>query len=196
MFTGIIDHRATIISVDVKAQGMLFGFRTDWNQFKMGESICVDGVCLTVCGFRDNEFSAELSPETLRVSKAGEYRKGTRVNLERSLLLGDPLGGHWVTGHVDCIGRISGLKSHGDFVELNVSGVAPSFAVKKGSIALDGVSLTINDVYRDEIGVMLIPHTWELTNMSDLRINSPVNIEYDYLAKLVVNQMNILKGPQ
>jgi len=153
----------------------------------LGASIAVNGVCLTVVARRTRRFEADVGPETLRVTTFGERRAGDRVHLERPLRMGDPLGGHLVAGHVDGVGRIEARRKHGDALELRISvpaELAP-FLAPKGSVTVDGVSLTVNEVDRHVFAVMLIPHTLSATCLGERKTGDRVNIEADLVAKHV-----------
>ncbi len=157
----------------------------------IGDSLAVSGVCLTITEQRERGSTVELSPETLSRTSLGELRRGRRVNLEPALRMGDPLGGHWVQGHVDGTGRVVGrrdLSAH-----RVVSFAAPSelvpYLVEKGSVAVDGVSLTVAARSRGRFDVALIPHTLEVTTLGSLATGGRVNLEVDILAKYVESLM-------
>lgn len=192
MFTGIINHIGEIQEIQLLDDGMRFWIATQFNDLVLGESIAVDGVCLTVMDIQEKCFACEVSTETLHVTTLSDCLVGWHVNLERALLLRDRLGGHLVSGHVDQIATVDHIINHREFTEVRMSGLAGDYSdmlVVKGSIAINGVSLTINQVYTDKIGVMLIPHTLEKTNLAFLERGSLVNIEYDQMAKLVAAQV-------
>ena len=153
----------------------------------LGASVCVDGVCLTVTGLGRDTFFADVSNETLRVTTLGRRRAGERVNLEPSLRVGDPLGGHWVSGHVDGVAQV--LATSSDARSLRVELAAPAalarYIARKGSVTLDGVSLTVNDVAGEKFSINLIPHTLEVTTLGELRAGSVLNLEIDVLARYV-----------
>lgn len=193
MFTGIVDHCGQITDIKSGQEHCTISVSSKFTDLDLGESIALDGACLTVTAHTPTQFTVELSPETMRLTKAKEYKVGTQLNLERALRLMDRLGGHFVTGHVDGLCQVAAIRPQDKFTELHFSHVPDiykKFLVKKGSVAVDGVSLTINDVTRNGFTVMLIPHTLERTNLSDLQIGDQVNVEFDYLAKLVLNQLN------
>jgi len=152
-----------------------------------GESIAVDGVCLTAIDCAPSRFEADVSPETLRRTKLGRLTPGHRVNLERALRLADRLGGHIVTGHVDGLGRVTAIRPQGDFVEIDVDvGAEVSRTlVEKGSVAMDGISLTIASCQGQRFTVALIPTTLAATTLSDRRVGDEVHIETDILGKYV-----------
>jgi len=156
-------------------------------RLNLGDSICVDGVCLTVAGHGAASFYADVSGETLRVTTLGAKRDGARVNLEPSLRAGDSLGGHWVSGHVDGIAEV--VSTTKDARSLRVDFAAPKplarYIARKGSVTLDGVSLTVNEVDGAKFSVNLIPHTLEVTTLGALAVGVRVNLEIDLLARYV-----------
>jgi riboflavin synthase len=158
----------------------------------LGGSIAVDGVCLTVVARRRRRLEADLGPETLARTTLGERRTGDRVHLERPLRLGDPLGGHLVAGHVDGVARVEHVRPRGEAVELTLSAPAglSAYLAPKGSVAIDGVSLTVNGVAGRSFSVMLIPHTLAVTKLGRLRPGDKVNIETDLLAKHVARLLD------
>lgn len=194
MYTGIIDHLGKIISIQSIAKGLRLTIACQFKDFQLGESIALDGICVTVVASRDGEFDCELSPETLALTTANNLKVGSEVNLERSLTLSDRLGGHFVMGHVDTTATVKNIEKHADFTRVIFSGLTaeamPYFA-KKGSVCVNGVSLTINEVYVDGFEVMLIPHTQERTNLKYLEKDSCVNIEFDTIARIVVQQFKL-----
>jgi riboflavin synthase len=193
MFTGIVDHCGQITDIKPGQEHSTITVSSKFNDLDLGESIAIDGACLTVTAHTPTQFTVELSPETMRLTKAIKYEIGTQLNLERALRLMDRLGGHFVTGHIDGMCQVADIKPQDKFTELHfnhVPEIYKKFLVKKGSVAVDGVSLTINEVTVDGFTVMLIPHTLEKTNLSNLQIGNQVNVEFDYLAKLVLNQLN------
>jgi riboflavin synthase len=156
-------------------------------RLNLGDSVCVDGVCLTVAELKPTSFHADVSGETLRVTTLGAKRDGARVNLEPALRAGDSLGGHWVSGHVDGIAEV--LATSSDARSLRVEFAAPKalarYIARKGSVTLDGVSLTVNEVDGYKFSVNLIPHTLEVTTLGALAVGMRVNLEIDLLARYV-----------
>lgn len=196
MFTGIIDHYGYIKKIEKIPSGIRLTIGSTFNEIIIGESIAVDGVCLTVTEYKANEFAVDISPETLQLSLIRHYCVNDKVNLERSLRLSDRLSGHFVTGHTDGLAVLQEIIAKDEFKEYifkptNTDFV--SFLTKKGSVALNGVSLTLNEVNMDYFSVMLIPHTLTITNLSSLEVGDVVNIEYDYLAKILYNQLTVMK---
>lgn len=189
MFTGIIETTATVIR-PVGAAGGPLAVRpgTPWRDLAPGESIAANGACLTVTGFDEDTITFDVVAETARVTNLGRARPGDIVNLERSLRVGDRFGGHYVLGHVDVLGTARWLRAESREPELAVS-FPPSFArylVPKGSIAVNGVSLTLGIVERASFTVYLIPFTLRETNLGRIRPRDPVNLEFDYFGKWVL----------
>jgi riboflavin synthase len=195
MFTGIVTDIGEIVSLTPTAQGQLHRLRIacryDRAGIADGASIACNGVCLTVvgAGVEDNRtwFSADAAAETLAVTTAGLWRQGTRLNLERALRIGDELGGHIVAGHVDGIAVLAeraDLESMARLV-FRAPGPLSGFIAAKGSVALDGVSLTVNEVAGDEFSVLIIPHTLAVTTFGALATGDPVNLEVDLMARYV-----------
>jgi riboflavin synthase len=187
MFTGIVQAvgrivRANPLEVD---SGSL-----DLAGVAVGDSICVQGVCLTLTAIRGRAFTADVSEETLRVT-VGLERPGA-VNLEKSLAVGDKLGGHLVTGHVDGVGEVT--SRNGTVVSFRIPRPLGKYIATKGSICVDGVSLTVNRVDRDEFEVNLIPHTLEVTTLSRLEPGAKVNLEVDLIARYVERMLGIRAG--
>jgi riboflavin synthase len=191
MFSGIVDHCGQIKEIVQSDKSFRITISSEFSDLNLGESIAIDGACLTVTSINGKNFTVELSPETRNLTIARYYKEEVAVNLERSLRLIDRLGGHFVTGHVDGTCRIKLIQKHDDFMEIHFDSFPAkfnSYLVKKGSIAINGVSLTLNEIEENSFKVMLIPHTLQVSNLSTLTVGDPVNIEFDYLAKLVINQ--------
>lgn len=190
MFTGIVQDVGRVESIEPRGGDMRLRVRTDrlsLRDTKDGDSVCVGGVCLTVLDVESTAFNADVSRETLSLTTLGGWRVGTLVNLEPSLRAGDPLGGHLVSGHVDGVGLVQEI--HEDARSRRVAIAPPGplmrYLAMKGSVALDGVSLTINEVSGAHIEVNLIPHTWEVTTLAGWQPGRPVNIEVDQVARYV-----------
>lgn len=192
MFTGLVQDLGTVERVvpgGVTDVWIRSGF--DPADFKHGESISCDGVCLTVVESRGASFRVQAAPETLSRSTLGAWSTGTRVNLEKALRVGDRLGGHWVQGHVDGVGELLEVTPDGGTWRLRLSlpsALAPFF-VEKGSVCIDGVSLTITHVDAHSFGVMLIPETWAKTSLSQKRPGAKVNLEADIVGKFVAKMI-------
>lgn len=190
MFTGIIEELGTVDAVQTRAAGARLKVRcaTVMADLAEGASIAVNGVCLTAVDPRPDGFSADLAPETLRRSNLGGLRPGSRVNLERPLSPSDRLSGHIVQGHVDGTGEFLALESLGDdnwWLRIRVPAELDRFLVYKGSISIDGISLTIAALEADVLAVTIIPHTWRNTTLGGYRVGARVNLECDVLAKHV-----------
>jgi len=187
MFTGIIEEMGRVERVDHKGKGMRLTICGAWKDLKRGESIAVNGLCLTVVENRKGSFTMDLSPETLRRSTLGDLKQGDAVNLERPLRPNDRLGGHFVMGHIDGVGTIETLAPEGNSVRA-VFNAPPSlspYLVEKGSVAIDGISLTVGSCEGERFTVFLIPYTIEKTNFSRKKVGDRVNIEVDILGKYV-----------
>lgn len=190
MFTGIVEDIGTVSGIKRKQKESVFTFvvnKIDIREVELGESIAVNGACLTVTSLGKNTFTVDASQETLSKTNLGKLRKGSRVNLERSLRAGGKLGGHIVNGHVDGVGRALSKKKRGDSIELRFSVPDPlaKYIVEKGSVAVDGVSLTVNEVIGVEFAVNIIPYTLEETIFGTLKTRDAVNIECDIIGKYV-----------
>jgi len=186
LFTGLIEAVGTVRSLRKSAGGARLVVATALHPLEVGESVAVDGVCQTVVGLEHGAFACDVLPETLRVSTFAGYRPGARVNLERALPAQGRLGGHVVNGHVDGLGAVARISRHPLALEISVGPELLAYVVSKGSIAVNGVSLTIGpSPGRGRITVFVIPHTWEHTNLKHLRTGAKVNIEIDIIAKYV-----------
>ena len=176
MFTGIIEEVGKLKSL---TRGKItIECRQILEDMKIGDSISTNGICLTVTAFDEKTFSADVMPETIRRTSLEGLRMGARINLERALRLSDRLGGHIISGHIDGVGRIVSMRAEGNahVVEVGASRSILRQTVEKGSIALDGMSLTVVDVNDKTLSVSLIPHTIEVTNFVEKTIGSPLNI--------------------
>ena len=160
-----------------------------FDALELGESIAVSGACLTVVSQTATSFEADVSTETAEKTTLGRLALGSELNLERSLRVGDRLGGHWVSGHVDGVARVAALEEQGEawLVRVTFAEEQRRFLAQKGSVALDGVSLTVNDVAGLSLGVMLIPHTREVTALKHWRVGSELNLEVDLVARYLVS---------
>ena len=190
MFTGIITDLGTVRSLEKKPEGARLTVATSYHDLAPGESVAVNGACLTVESFDEAGHPRFfLSPETLNLTAARRLGAAHVVNLERALRAGDRLSGHIVQGHVDGVGRIVSVEHQGAGVDachilrVEVPAKLAPHCVTKGSIALDGVSLTINAVTDRVVDIMLIPHTWAHTAFQHARVGDPINVETDILAK-------------
>ena len=189
MFTGLVEDVGTVVAVGPRGTGRLLTVRTriPLAEVDLGASIAVNGVCLTAEGFRDDTFTVTAGRETLDVTSVGGLVPGARVNLERALRLGDRLGGHLVQGHVDGVGRVKTVRSASESVVvwIDLPAALQRYVAVKGSITVDGVSLTVNELSGGACRVNLIPHTVASTTFGDRRAGDPVNLEVDLLARYV-----------
>lgn len=187
MFTGLVETKGTVSSVTNTGNGIRLSVRqqTDFD-LQLGESVSVNGICLTVVK-HNGEISFDVSPETLKSTNIGELKVGNKVNLERALQLSDRLGGHIVTGHVDGTGTIKDKRLSGEytFYTFDSSEEILKYIVQKGSIAIDGISLTVVDLDNRSFSVAIIPHTLTATNIGDKGIGDRVNLEVDIIGKYV-----------
>jgi riboflavin synthase len=202
MFTGIISDSGEIIEVQEKAENLrriTIGCAYNPGSIDIGASIACSGTCLTVVerGLKGNRafFAVDAAAETLRLTTAGTWRHGTKLNLERALRLGDELGGHMVSGHVDGIAE---LIARDDFLDssgltFRVPAELARFIAPKGSITLDGISLTVNEVNGDTFSVLLIPHTLKVTTFGALQVGARVNLEVDQMARYAARLLDTAK---
>lgn len=196
MFTGLIESIGQIVAVRDTATGRTMTIAASLDQpWVEGDSVAVNGVCLTVQTGRDEVFEAHVSPETLRVTTLGRTKPGQGVNLERPLKADGRLGGHFVLGHVDGIGTLRRVEPQGESVWLDVDlpEALLSLVVLKGSIAIDGISLTVARLNGATVGVQIVPHTWTHTTLASLRAGDGVNIEVDVIGKYV---QRLVRGAQ
>ena len=191
MFTGLVETIGTIERVEHGAKGARFRFRCNYRDYEPGESIAVSGICLTVTEFDAAGFSAEASKETLDKTVIGQKRVGDRVHLERAMPAYGRLGGHLVSGHVDGVGRLASRAPLGDAVKVTfeVPAQLAPFLAPKGSVTIDGVSLTVNGASGTRFDVVLVPYTRSETLFDTLPEGGAVNIEVDLLAKYVARLM-------
>ncbi len=189
MFTGIIEGLGTISGIRPTGQGRRLSVEADFTleQTKIGDSIAVNGACLTVINLRAKQFEVDLSPETLAISTFDQAKRGDRVNLERALRLSDRIDGHLVSGHVDGIGSIKSKEKQGNaiMVAVTVPEAMTRYMIHKGSVAVDGVSLTINALYTNSFTVGIIPYTAGITTIRLKQKGDAVNIETDMIGKFV-----------
>ena len=195
MFTGISENIGTISKISTK-EPIEYTIKTkmDLKKARIGSSIMCSGICLTVIKKKINTFSINISEETLKLTTAKDWKEGTNINLERSLRVGDELGGHIVTGHVDAIVYVKEKKilNKSVLMYFSLPKDLNKFVCKKGSVTLDGVSLTVNDVKKDKFSINLIPHTCKITTLGNLRKGDNVNIEIDILARYI--DKNIIRN--
>ncbi len=190
MFSGIIEEKAALKGISKAGNGCRLTVRSEVasKDARIGDSISVDGSCLTVVSVRGKELAFDVMDETLRRTSLSEASPGKAVNLERALRAGDRISGHFVTGHVDCVGRVSAVAGKRSEYALDIEfpeDKAPYLA-EKGSIALDGVSLTVGEIHKNRLRVYLIPLTMKETTLGSKKEGDPVNIEFDLLGKYAV----------
>ena len=194
MFTGIVQGKGKLLGKRSAGGGVVFDLEAgfDLPDPEEGESIAVLGVCLTAYDIKGRRFSADVSPETLSRTKLGQLNPGDNVNMERALQLSDRLGGHIVSGHVDCLASLKLKEELGDYTILTFS--FPSeygrYFIEKGSVTVDGISLTVNDCGVDYFSVSIIPHTLKETTLGELAVGGKVNIEVDIIGKYVEKLLN------
>lgn len=190
MFTGIVkakgkikalDHRGGDVRMSIRSPGLPF------STYEEGESIAVNGVCLTAVTLHEDGFDTDVSTETLDVTGLSKLSPGSEVNLEPSLALGERLGGHLVSGHVDCLGKVTGRESDARSIRfvIDIPGEYARYIAKKGSVTVDGVSLTINEVSGNSFEINIIPHTADVTIIGGYQVGSEVNVEVDLLARYI-----------
>lgn len=195
MFTGLIETTGQLIANQDKGYANRLSIATRLNQLELGESIAVNGVCLTLLPQEaPNVVHFDVSPETLKLTTLGTLQEGDVVNLERAMLASARFGGHYVSGHVDTTAQVHSIETIGDYVQLELSGFdkqAGLYLITKGSITVDGVSLTINAVMEQKIQLMLVPHTLLHTSFNVLEVGQRVNIEFDYFTRIVAHQLQL-----
>lgn len=199
MFTGIIHSQGVMLkkeSVRGKTRLIFEVLAKSW-RFELGKSIAVNGVCLTVADFRGKKFDADLIKETLKSTTLGGLRAGERVNLEPALRMGDEIGGHWVTGHVDGVGVIRKIekRSGGQGIRIQAPRDLIHRFIPKGSVAIDGISFTLQEIHSDSFTVGVTPHTFKVTTLPSKREGSKVNLEVDLFAKLAEHFLAKKKTP-
>lgn len=189
MFTGIVEETGRVASFSPAAQAwrLRIAAKVALEGVSLGDSIAVNGCCLTVARYEDGALEFDLLEETRRLTNLAVIGPGSAVNLERSLRFDGKVGGHFVTGHVDGLGLIEVFEQRGNDHYLRVRGPAASgrYVVQKGSIAIDGISLTVAEVDGDAFAVWLIPHTLAVTNLRDKKVGDPLNLEFDLVGKYV-----------
>ena len=190
MFTGIIKARGEIAAMERRGGDVRLRVRSDgmpWGDYELGESIAVNGVCLTAVALHADGFDTDVSVETLDVTALGRLAVGSAVNLEPALSLGDRLGGHLVSGHVDCTGKVTSRRDDARSIRLaiDIPRDYARYVARKGSVCVDGVSLTINEVSGTTFDLNIIPHTAEVTIIGSYTVGTIVNIEVDLLARYI-----------
>lgn len=194
MFTGIIEELGVLTAILKSSEGAKLEIQCEevMVDTKLGDSIATNGVCLTVCKLNKNKFTVDVMEETLRKSSLGSLKIGSKVNLERALTLNSRLGGHIVSGHIDGVGEIKSFKKEGNatWVFIEAPKEVLKYMVYKGSIAIDGVSLTIAHLDDNSFGVSIIPHTSENTILLNMKVGEIVNLECDVVGKYVERLLN------
>ncbi len=198
MFTGIVEGVGEITSVHAQASHTKLAIRAPFSlkDTKVGDSIAIDGCCLTVTKKAGRVFQADISPETLRVTTLGKLVQGSKVNVERPLRVGDRLGGHWVQGHVDGVGKLESVKKvrakpqNYFLLTVKVPKGLESYMVAKGSVTVDGISLTVNKVKSHLIELCIIPHTQHRTTLTGKKAGATLNLEADVLLKYIDQSFN------
>jgi len=193
MFTGLVESLGEVVSVveDGPGKSLVIAAGIVAKDAEIGASIAINGCCLTVVGIDGSKLFFDVGPETLQRTNLDNFQPGTRVNLECSLKIGDRLGGHFVTGHIDAVGHLDERIDHEDWATFwfRVRPALSTQMASKGSVAVDGVSLTLVDVEADRFKVALIPHTLNVTTLGRLQLGDAVNLETDLLAKYVQQQV-------
>jgi len=195
MFTGIIQAQGNIKEIRASNKGAVFVLNSnslDLSDISIGDSIAVNGVCLTVTQLDKNYFSADVSQETLNCSTFSQLKKGQNINLEKSLRLNQGVDGHIVSGHVDGVGKITLIAIEGEStrMKIKVDDNLVKYIAKKGSICINGVSLTVNEIDGNVFDVNIVPHTFSVTTLDELKVNSQVNIEIDIIARHIEQLLN------
>jgi riboflavin synthase len=196
MFTGIIEGVGEVAEVKPTAAGFRLRLTTGLSpELTPGESLAVNGVCLTVVAADAAGVHMDVSPETVRVSSLGSLKRGSMVNLERSMRAEARVGGHFVQGHVDATGTVEEIRRDGDswWMTVKFPPTHAALVVRKGSIALDGISLTVAGVDDKRFDVQVIPFTWKHTNLRMVKVNDVVNLEFDLIGKYVLRAMEVAK---
>ena len=197
MFTGIIEAQATVMMNQIEHFGRRLVIETTYPEIVIGESIAVNGVCLTAIAQSAYQASFDVSPETLAKTNLSLLQVGDVVHLEKAALAQTRMGGHYVSGHVDTIIAVSALEKLDDYVKLRVGHFSEKemlYLVEKGSITLNGVSLTINALHERQIELMLVPHTLKATNFAKLAIGQQLNVEFDYLTRIIAHQLELMRN--
>ncbi|WP_413577419.1 riboflavin synthase [Bdellovibrio sp. HCB290] len=198
MFSGIVESVMPIESSEELQNAYRVKIKkpSEFNDLKLGDSIACDGVCLTVEAYDDQQMTFALAAETIKILEWNPTSWiGKKVNLERSLRFGDRIHGHLVTGHVDSLGSVTRAELLGEsfFLDVKVQDTILPYVWKKGSITLNGVSLTVNDLDKNTVSVCLIPETLKRTNLGDLKIGSKINVEPDYMARAIQRSLEVKK---
>lgn len=193
MFTGLIEAQGQVLEKIAGPTGERLIIQMPFTDITSGESIAVNGTCLTVLPTEEkHQLQFDVSPETLKLTNLSELKVGAFVNLERAMLVGNRFGGHYVSGHIDTTAVLNAIKPLDEYVEIEVGGFSAShhrYLLPKGSITLDGISLTINEVLAQSIRIMLVPHTLAETTFGRAHVGQRLNVEFDYIARIVAHQL-------
>ncbi len=194
MFTGLIESLGEVADVRAIQSGFRIRIQSAMPDLREGESVAVNGVCLTALDPGPTEWSAEIGPETARVTSLGSLKAGSLVNLERAMRADGRFGGHVVLGHVDATGTVQSIRPDADFTWVTVTypESLAAYVIHRGSIAVDGISLTIAALARGSFDVQIVPFTWAHTNLKTLRVGDRVNLECDMIGKYVVRAMEVM----
>ncbi len=200
MFTGLVEEIGKVQSIvrGSKSAQITIQAQKVLSDVQIGDSICTNGVCLTVTDYTTHTFTVDVMPETMRRSNLKNLKPGSPVNLERALRVGDRLGGHWVTGHIDGTGIIQDInpEENAIWIRISTSKDILKYVIHKGSIAIDGISLTVADVDAQTFQVSIIPHTREVTTLSTKKPGDEVNLECDLIGKYVEKLMKFEENPE
>ena len=193
MFTGLVTQQGEVIANEIGKVANRLVLRSCFKELETGESIAVNGVCLTLLPESCGLLQFDISPETLSLTTLNGLKKGDKVNLERAMLATSRFGGHYVSGHIDTTAAVLGIIPIENFLEITLSDfdkAANLYLLPKGSITVEGVSLTINTVTKEGIKIMLVPHTLANTTLGQMEIGQRVNVEFDYLTRIVAHQLS------
>lgn len=193
MFTGLIEKIGKVENFSLNSLGANITFKADFNDIKLGSSIAINGVCLSITSINGHTFSADIMKETLNLTNLSRLKKGDLINLERAMSTNSRFDGHIVQGHIDTIAKVRNIMQDGFAKKISFI-CNNELIIKKGSIAINGVSLTVSDVFKDGFEVSLIPTTLNETNLSNLKQDDFVNIEFDVLGKYLYNFLNKTKN--
>lgn len=194
MFTGLIEQQADVIANHVGKIANRLVLKSSFSELLTGESIAVNGTCLTLLPQEDEYLAFDVSPETIMLTTLGKLKAGDKVNLERSMSANARFGGHYVSGHVDTTASVLSVSALGEYIEMVIgdfSMPASRYLLPKGSITLDGVSLTINTVDKIGIKIMLVPHTLAQTTLGHMQVGQQLNVEFDYITRIVAHQLTV-----
>ncbi len=196
MFTGLIEKQGEIVAnIGGGASNRLL-IRAPFEALQAGESVSINGVCLTLLPGYEEQLAFDVSPETLKLTTLGNLSSGDSVNIERAMLATTRFGGHYVSGHVDTTACLQAITPVDEYLDITIGGFvmpAEQYLLPKGSITLDGVSLTINEVVDGCIKVMLVPHTLAVTALGKLQIGQRINVEFDYVTRIIAHQLGLMR---